>query len=191
VPPIVSTRERKTASIAPVNAGCVYIRRSSVGDGTRNWTTKNPAEAEPATASSAVSGPRPAKAVRVLYRRWPRALLVSIDEDAPPTSIHPNRLVNLDRFLALLGAIGLSPATALDVHRHLSLLVLSFALMVDQPADRAGSTGRRPLVPESWLEANAAVRHPRRRRHGTDPEPTHVRRTRSSMTAGWWVARRE
>ncbi|SCE58831.1 hypothetical protein GA0115234_1140220 [Streptomyces sp. DvalAA-43] len=36
------------------------------------------------------SGADYARSLRDLYRRWPRALLISLDEDAPATSVHPD-----------------------------------------------------------------------------------------------------
>ncbi|MEU6248178.1 TetR/AcrR family transcriptional regulator [Glycomyces sp. NPDC047010] len=95
-----------------------------------------------------------ARSLRELYRRWPRALLIALEEDAPPTSIHPNRLLHLDRYLAFLRKVGLTLPAAIEVHRHQSLLVLSFALMVDQPTG-PGPTSRSPLVPGTWLNAHA------------------------------------
>ncbi|WP_428966111.1 TetR/AcrR family transcriptional regulator C-terminal domain-containing protein [Micromonospora fluostatini] len=112
-----------------------------------------------------------AHSLRAVYRRWPRALLVSIDEDTPPASIHANRLTNLDRFLQLLRDIGLSTPAALGIHRHLSLLVLSFALIVDQPADRAGATDR-PLIPPAWLDDHADLDIPALREAAALPTPT-------------------
>ncbi|MFE3943906.1 TetR/AcrR family transcriptional regulator [Streptomyces sp. NPDC059118] len=112
-----------------------------------------------------------ARSLRELYRRWPRALLISLDEDAPATSVHPNRLLHLDRFLALLRDIGLDLPAALAAHRHLSLLVLSFALLVDHPADRSGAD-RNPLVPGTWLEDHADLDIPTLRRAAALPLPT-------------------
>ncbi|MCX5536412.1 TetR/AcrR family transcriptional regulator [Streptomyces sp. NBC_00006] len=112
-----------------------------------------------------------AGSLRELYRRWPRALLVSLDEDTPPTSVHPNRLLNLDRFLRLLQDIGLDLPAALAAHRHLSLLVLSFALLVEQPADRSGAD-RTTLVPDTWLEDHADLDIPTLRQAATLRLPT-------------------
>ncbi|MET9767200.1 hypothetical protein [Streptomyces sp. NPDC006415] len=129
--------------------------------------------------------------MRALYRRWPRALLVSLDEDTPPASVHPNRLLHLDRFLRLLRDVGLDVPAALAAHRHLSLLVLSFVLLIDGPADRAGdgrggddlagdghaeggragdSSGR--LVPDAWLTAHADLDIPTLREAAALPLPT-------------------
>lgn len=112
-----------------------------------------------------------ARSLRELYRRWPRALLISLDEDTPPTSVHPNRLLNLDRFLRLLQDIGLDIPAALAAHRHLSLLVLSFALLVEQPADRSGSD-RSTLVPDAWLDDHTDLDIPTLRQAATLPLPT-------------------
>ncbi|MES9506635.1 hypothetical protein ABWJ92_09465 [Streptomyces sp. NPDC000609] len=95
----------------------------------------------------------------------------SLDEDAPPASAHPNRLLHLNRFLALLRDIGLDLPAALAAHRHLSLLVLSFALPVDHPADRSGA-GRNTLVPDTWLEDHADLGIPTLRRAAALPLPT-------------------
>lgn len=113
-----------------------------------------------------------ARSLRELYRRWPRALLVSLDEDAPPASVHPRRLVTVDRFLQLLRGTGLGLPEAVEAHRHLSLLVLSFALLVDHPADRAGAADRAALVPDAWLEAHADLDIPALREAAALPQPT-------------------
>ncbi|MFE4668236.1 TetR/AcrR family transcriptional regulator [Streptomyces sp. NPDC056716] len=112
-----------------------------------------------------------AGSLRELYRRWPRALLVSLDEDTPPAAVHPNRLLHLDRFLAFLHSVGLDLPTALEVHRHLSLLVLSFALLVDHPAEQA-APGRSAVVPETWLTAHCELDIPVLRRAAALPVPS-------------------
>ncbi|MFI2359248.1 TetR/AcrR family transcriptional regulator [Streptomyces anulatus] len=131
-----------------------------------SWT---PPPLDPAAWETSVAGY--AGSLRALYRRWPRALLVSLDEDTPPASVHPNRLLNLDRFLRLLRDVGLDLPAALAAHRHLSLLVLSFALVVDWPAGRAGDD-RNPLVPDAWLTAHADLDIPVLREAAALPLPT-------------------
>ncbi|MCX4506057.1 TetR/AcrR family transcriptional regulator [Streptomyces anulatus] len=131
-----------------------------------SWT---PPPLDPAAWETSVAGY--AGSLRALYRRWPRALLVSLDEDTPPASVHPNRLLNLDRFLRLLRDVGLDLPAALAAHRHLSLLVLSFALVVDGPAGRAGDE-RNPLVPDAWLTAHADLDIPVLREAAALPLPT-------------------
>ncbi|MBZ6114245.1 MULTISPECIES: TetR/AcrR family transcriptional regulator [Streptomyces] len=128
-----------------------------------------PPPLHPAAWEESVAGY--ADSLRELYRRWPRALLVPLDEEAPPTSVHPNRLLNPDRFLQLLSGIGLGLPAALEVHRHLSLLVLSFALVVDRPAAHA-TTDRGTLVPDTWLAAHADLDIPALRQAAALPLPT-------------------
>lgn len=130
----------------------------------------NPPPLDPETWEASVAVY--ARSLRELYRRWPRALLIAIDEDTPPTTIHPNRLVNLDRFLTLLRDVGLSIPAALDVHRHLVLLVLSFALMIDHRTDHATSDSDAGLVPDTWLDEHADLALPTLREAAALPTPT-------------------
>ncbi|MFI5663644.1 TetR/AcrR family transcriptional regulator [Streptomyces sp. NPDC051684] len=129
----------------------------------------NPPPLHPEAWEESVAGY--ARSLRELYRRWPRALLVSLDEDAPPASVHPNRLVNLDRFLQLLQGVGIGLPAALEAHRHLSLLTLSFALVVDRPVAQA-TTDRGTLVPDTWLTAHAELDIPALREAAALPMPT-------------------
>ncbi|MFF4855311.1 TetR/AcrR family transcriptional regulator [Streptomyces rubiginosohelvolus] len=145
-------------------------------------TSWNPPPLHAATWETSVADY--AGSLRALYRRWPRALLVSLEEDTPPASVHPNRLLNLDRFLRLLRDVGLEVPAALAAHRHLSLLVLSFVLVVDGPADRAGDGGddrdedgrggggRGGLVPDAWLAGHADLDIPTLREAAALPLPT-------------------
>ncbi|OCC12796.1 hypothetical protein A3Q37_01460 [Streptomyces sp. PTY087I2] len=134
-------------------------------------TSWNPPPLHAATWETSVADY--AGSLRALYRRWPRALLVSLEEDTPPVSVHPNRLLNLDRFLRLLRDVGLDMPSALAAHRHLSLLVLSFVLVVDGPADRADdSPGEGGLVPDAWLADHADLDIPTLREAAALPLPT-------------------
>ncbi|MFB6666281.1 MULTISPECIES: TetR/AcrR family transcriptional regulator [unclassified Streptomyces] len=134
-------------------------------------TSWNPPPLHAATWETSVADY--AGSLRALYRRWPRALLVSLEEDTPPASVHPNRLLNLDRFLRLLRDVGLDMPSALAAHRQLSLLVLSFVLVIDGPADRAGaSPGRAGLVPDAWLAGHADLDIPTLREAAALPPPT-------------------
>ncbi|MFD4174753.1 MULTISPECIES: TetR/AcrR family transcriptional regulator [Streptomyces] len=132
-------------------------------------TSWNPPPLDPAAWEASVADY--ARSLRALYRRWPRALPVSVDEDTPPASVHPNRLLNLDRFLRLLREVGLDLPSALAAHRQLSLLVLSFALVVDGPAGQAGDD-RKTLVPDAWLTAHADLDIPVLREAAALPLPT-------------------
>ncbi|GAA2422625.1 hypothetical protein GCM10010433_23030 [Streptomyces pulveraceus] len=57
------------------------------------------------------------------------------------------------------------------LRRHLSLLVLSFALLVDHPADRSGAD-RNTLLPDTWLGDHADLGIPALRRAAALPLPT-------------------
>ncbi|MBP2327043.1 AcrR family transcriptional regulator [Kibdelosporangium banguiense] len=92
--------------------------------------------------------------MRSLYRRFPRALLVSLDEDVRPRGVHPARLRNPDAFLGLLRGIGLSPLDAVRVHTELGLKLFGFALLIDyRDADVSP-------VPEQWLTAQPDLHVP-------------------------------
>ncbi|MFI7706904.1 TetR/AcrR family transcriptional regulator [Nonomuraea sp. NPDC049480] len=95
--------------------------------------------------------------LRAVYRRYPRALLVSLDEQVRSLGIHPNRLANPDAFLGMLRRIGLAPHDAFRVHSELGLKLFSFTLLIDYPADHAPD-GPGPLdaapVPAAWLAAH-------------------------------------
>ncbi|GAA2446541.1 hypothetical protein GCM10010191_74510 [Actinomadura vinacea] len=101
--------------------------------------------------------------LRGLYRRYPRALLVSLDERVRPTGVHPNRLANPEAFLGLLRGIGLTPHDALRVHSELGLKLFAFTLLVDHPTDRAPD-GPGPLdaapVPAAWPAAHPELHLP-------------------------------
>ncbi|MFD5193374.1 hypothetical protein ACFWMU_35635 [Streptomyces sp. NPDC058357] len=62
-----------------------------------------------------------ARSLRELYRRRPRALLISLDEDAPPASVHPNRLLHL------------VPDTCLEDHADLDIPTLRRAAALPLP----------------------------------------------------------
>ncbi|ALG14642.1 TetR/AcrR family transcriptional regulator [Kibdelosporangium phytohabitans] len=92
--------------------------------------------------------------MRALYRKFPRALLVSLDEKISVRGVHPARLRNPDAFLGLLRAIGLSRTEALQVHAELALKLFGFALLIDyrEPA------GLSP-VPAAWLTGDLDLPH--------------------------------
>jgi AcrR family transcriptional regulator len=113
--------------------------------------------------------------LRGLYRRFPRALLVSIDEQVRSVGVHPNRLANPEAFFGLLRGIGLTPHDALRVHGELGLKLFAFTLLVDYPADRApegpGSPDRGP-VPAAWLAAHPDLHLPHLTEMARLPKPT-------------------
>ncbi|TDC76846.1 TetR/AcrR family transcriptional regulator [Streptomyces hainanensis] len=105
---------------------------------------------------------------RALYRRHPRALLVSLDERVRSVGVHPNRLRNPDAFLGLLRAIGLGAPDALLVHHELALKLFAFTLLVDV-RDEAAAGGP---VPAEWLAAHRDLDVPHLAEAATVPRPT-------------------
>lgn len=101
--------------------------------------------------------------MRALYRRYPRALLVSLDESIRAVGVHPARLRNPDALLGMLRDIGLTPADALRVHAELALKLFGFTLLVDYPSDMA-APGYDPIestpVPADWLAAHPELHVP-------------------------------
>ncbi|MFD0888389.1 TetR/AcrR family transcriptional regulator, partial [Streptosporangium algeriense] len=99
-------------------------------------------------------------ALRAVYRRYPRALLVSLDERIDDFAIHQDRLINTDAFLGMLRAIGLSVADAQAVHSDLALRVFGFVLLVDYREDQGEPVMEHTPVPPGWLRAHPALAVP-------------------------------
>ncbi|MEV4250182.1 TetR/AcrR family transcriptional regulator [Streptosporangium canum] len=93
-------------------------------------------------------------ALRAVYRRYPRALLVSMDEQIDDLAVHQDRLAHTDAFLGMLRAIGLGVAEAQIVHRDLALRVFAFVLLVDYRQDQGEPVMRHTPVPPIWLQAH-------------------------------------
>ncbi|GGT17113.1 TetR family transcriptional regulator [Nonomuraea spiralis] len=93
-------------------------------------------------------------ALRAVYRRYPRALLVSLDEQLGDVAIHQDRLIHTDAFLGMLRAIGLGVAEAQIVHRDLTLRLFGFVLLVDHRQDQGESVMEHTPVPPFWLRAH-------------------------------------
>lgn len=94
---------------------------------------------------------------RDIYRRYPRALLISLDESLTPTAIDVRRIDLAERLLAFGAAIGLEPRDARAVQATFLTDVFGFALLVDHLHDRASESVRDQLgrpVPGPWLDAH-------------------------------------
>ena len=111
---------------------------------------------------------------RALYRRHPRALLVSLDERVSPTGVHPNRLRNPEALLGLLRGAGLGVRDALYVHSDLATRMFAFTLLVDHPADRgaAGDADATGALPDGWAAAHPGLDLPRLTEAAGLPAPT-------------------
>lgn len=101
-----------------------------------------------------------AAALRAVYRRYPRALLVSMDEQIDDLAIHQDRLTHVDAFLGMLRAIGLGIAEAQIVHSDLTLRVFGFVLLVDYRQDRGEPVMAHTPVPPLWLQAHPGLAVP-------------------------------
>lgn len=99
-------------------------------------------------------------ALRAVYRRYPRALLVSLDEQIDDIAIHPDRLVHTDAFLGMLRSIGLGIAEAQIAHRDLSLQVFAFVLLVDYRQDQGEPVMEHTPVPPPWLQVHPGLAVP-------------------------------
>lgn len=111
---------------------------------------------------------------RALYRRHPRALLVSLDEQVSPAGIHPNRLRNPEALLGLLRGAGLGPRDASYVHSDLATRMFAFTLLVDHPADRGapGEPGATGALPDGWTGAHPGLDLPHLTEAARLPAPT-------------------
>ncbi|WP_371784969.1 recombinase family protein [Streptosporangium subroseum] len=94
------------------------------------------------------------------YRRYPRALLVSMDEQIDDLAIHQDRLTHTDAFLGMLRTIGLGIAEAQIVHRDLALRVFAFVLLVDYRQDQGEPVMQHTPVPPLWLQAHPGLAVP-------------------------------
>ncbi|MER6943827.1 TetR/AcrR family transcriptional regulator [Nonomuraea sp. NPDC000554] len=99
-------------------------------------------------------------ALRAVYRRYPRALLVSLDERLGDVAIHQDRLIHTDAILGMLRTIGLGVAEAQIVHRDLTLRVFGFVLLVDYRHDQGEPVMEHTPVPPLWLQAHPGLAVP-------------------------------
>ncbi len=93
-------------------------------------------------------------ALRAAYRRYPRALLVSLDEQIRDPAVHPDRLTHTDALLGMLRTIGLSVTEAQIVHRDLTIRVFGFVLLMDYRHDLGYPVMDNTPVPPHWLAAH-------------------------------------
>jgi AcrR family transcriptional regulator len=94
------------------------------------------------------------RTLRATYRRHPRALLVSLDEEVRDTGIHPNRLLHTEALLGMLRTIGLDLPAALLVHQDVALRVFGFVLLLDYRNDLGEPVMAHTPVPRGWLDAH-------------------------------------
>ena len=112
---------------------------------------------------------------RDAYRRFPRALLIVLDETLTPAGVDPNRVVLAERMLGFFVDIGLSLPQAVAARNAFLIDTFGFALTVDYRYDRGEAAARDAVVqpvPALWLESLPDVPAPLSRRAAALPPPT-------------------
>jgi len=71
-------------------------------------------------------------------RRYPRALLVSLDEPIRDPAVHPDRLTHTDALLGMLRAIGLGLGDVQIRHRDLTIRVVGLRGIPSSPCHSCG-----------------------------------------------------
>lgn len=93
---------------------------------------------------------------REAYRRFPRAILISLDETVTATRLDPARILLAEHMLQFFVDIGLSLERAVAARSAFLVDVFGFVLSVDYRYDRADAPVRAALaqpVPAAWLAA--------------------------------------
>ena len=112
---------------------------------------------------------------RDAYRRFPRALLIALDETLTPAGIDSRRVVLAESMLGFFVEIGLSLQRAVAARDAFLIDTFGFALTVDYRYDRSEGSARDAVVqpvPASWLDALPDVPAPLSRRAAALPPPT-------------------
>lgn len=89
---------------------------------------------------------------RRIARRYPRALLVSLDEQIGDMHVPAQRLTAPEGFLRFLVEVGLSLDDALLVHADLMIRIYGLVLLVDYRADAGAPVDEQYPAPRNWLD---------------------------------------
>lgn len=116
---------------------------------------------------------------RAAYRRFPRALLISLEETLTGAAVHPRRITLAEDMLGFFVAIGLSERQAQTAQLSFLIDLFGFVLLVDHPLDRSAQRVEQPAadagatlpVPRPWLDEHPETPAPisRRAAAGTPP----------------------
>ena len=112
---------------------------------------------------------------RAAYRRFPRATLISLDEQITTATVPVRRIEITEAMLQLLVDAGLTPAQAELVRGSFLIDVFGFVLLIDYRYDRAPASARAAQthpVPPAWLAAHPDAAAPIARGLATAPAPT-------------------
>lgn len=100
---------------------------------------------------------------REAYRRFPRALLISLDETVTAGEVSPKRILLAEDMLRFFVDIGLSLEQAIAVRGAFLIDVFGFVITIDYRYDTSGEEVREAItqpVPSVWLAARAEVPAP-------------------------------
>lgn len=100
---------------------------------------------------------------RALYRRYPRALTMPMDETITIDAVDLRRILSAEEKLEFLVSIGLTLTDAVAIRGQFLLDLFAFALLVDHlHAGSDATTARRMAapVPAPWLDANPGLNVP-------------------------------
>jgi AcrR family transcriptional regulator len=115
---------------------------------------------------------------REAYRRYPRAILISLDETLTPGEVDPNRLLLAEHMLRFFVDIGLTLEQATSAREAFLIDVFGFALTIDYGYDRSPEPVRRAIaqpVPAPWLDAHPQIAAPLSREAAAATPPTSDR----------------
>lgn len=116
---------------------------------------------------------------REVYRRFPRATLISLDETVSAARVDPRRIELAEQMLQFFCDIGLSLEQAITVRDGFLFDVFGFVLLVDYSYDRSPEAVRQALaqpVPQVWLDENPQSEAPLSRAAAQRPSPTSDQR---------------
>lgn len=112
---------------------------------------------------------------RDAYRRFPRAILISLDETVTPGEVDPRRVLLAEQMLRFFVEIGLTLEQAIAVRGAFLVDVFGFVLTIDYRYDSGGAAVREAIpqpVPAIWLDALPEVPALLSRRAASLPSPS-------------------
>lgn len=112
---------------------------------------------------------------REAYRKYPRALLLAMDETLTLTGVDPARIHLAEHMLRFFVDIGLSLEQAVAARGAFLTDVFGFSLVIDYRYDRSDPAVREMIghpVPRLWLDAMPQVPAPLSREAASLPSPS-------------------
>lgn len=100
---------------------------------------------------------------RDAYRRYPRAILISLDETVTPGKVDPRRFLLAENMLRFFIDVGLTLEQAIAVRGAFLVDVFGFVLTIDYRYDSGDQAMREAIpqpVPAAWLTAHPDVPAP-------------------------------